>query len=110
MPVGSTGEAQRFDQLLFEYEKAPEVTRERLYIDALESVLTNTSKVMVDVEGGNNMMYLPLDKLVPGSGNSATPGSAVNRGLSSQQLREVTDAVTEQLRRDLGSRNGRGGR
>ena len=106
----ATGEAQRFDQLLFEYEKAPEVTRERLYIDALESVLTNTSKVMVDVEGGNNMMYLPLDKLVPGSGNSATPGSAVNRGLSSQQLREVTDAVTEQLRRDLGSRNGRGGR
>ena len=106
----ATGEAQRFDQLLFEYEKAPEVTRERLYIDALESVLTNTSKVMVYVEGGNNMMYLPLDKLVPGSGNSATPGSAVNRWLSSQQLREVTYAVTEQLRRDLGSRNGRGGR
>ena len=41
-----------------------EVTRERLYIDALESVLANTSKVMVDVEGGNNMMYLPLDQLI----------------------------------------------
>ncbi|MGB0223122.1 MAG: protease modulator HflK, partial [Luminiphilus sp.] len=56
----ATGEAQRFDQLLAEYEKAPEVTRERLYLDAIESVLANTSKVMVDVEGGNNMMYLPL--------------------------------------------------
>ena len=81
-----------------------------MYIDTLESVMSQSSKVMIDVEGGNNMMYLPLDKLVPGGGNSATPGSAVNRGLSSQQLREVTDAVTEQLRRDLGSRNGRGGR
>ena len=106
----ATGEAQRFDQLLAEYEKAPEVTRERLYIDALESVLANTSKVMVDVEGGNNMMYLPLDKLAPAGGNNAMPGSVMSRGLTSQQLREVTDAVTEQLRRDIGSRNTRGGR
>ena len=106
----ATGEADRFDQLLTEYAKAPEVTRERLYLDAMESVLTNTSKVIVDMEGGNNMMYLPLDKLAPASGNSALPGSALNRGISPQQLRDVTDAVTEQLRRDLGSRNGRGGR
>ena len=105
----ATGEAQRFDQLLAEYEKAPEVTRERLYIDALESVLSNTSKVMVDVEGGNNMIYLPLDKLAP-AGASGAVGGAMNRGLTSQQLREVTDAVTEQLRRDLGSRATRGGR
>lgn len=106
----ATGEAQRFDQLLLEYEKAPEVTRERLYIDALESVLANTSKVMVDVEGGNNMMYLPLDKLAPAAASGAMGGGAMNRGLTSQQLREVTDAVTEQLRRDLGSRTTRGGR
>lgn len=57
------GDAARFDQLLVEYEKAPEVTRERLYIDAIEGVFANVSKVMVDVEGGNNMMYLPLDRL-----------------------------------------------
>ena len=106
----ATGEAQRFDQLLAEYEKAPEVTRERLYIDALESVLANTSKVMVDVEGGNNMMYLPLDKLAPAAASGAMGAGAMNRGLTSQQLREVTDAVTEQLRRDLGSRTTRGGR
>lgn len=106
----ATGEAQRFDQLLSEYEKAPAVTRERLYIDALESVLANTNKVMVDVEGGNNVMYLPLDKLAPAAASGAMGGGAINRGLTSQQLREVTDAVTEQLRRDLGSRTTRGGR
>ena len=105
----ATGEAQRFDQLLTEYAKAPEVTRERLYIDALQSVLANTNKVMVDVEGGNNVMYLPLDKLAP-SGGVNNPGSAVMRGLSPQQLREVTDAVTEQLRRDLSTSSRRGGR
>jgi membrane protease subunit HflK len=106
----ATGEAQRFDQLLAEYEKAPKVTRERLYIDALESVLANTNKVMVDVEGGNNVMYLPLDKLAPAAASGAMGAGAMNRGLTSQQLREVTDAVTEQLRRDLGSRTIRGGR
>ena len=59
----ATGEAQRFEKLLSEYQQAERVTRDRLYIDALESVLQNSSKVMVDVEGGNNMMYLPLDQL-----------------------------------------------
>jgi len=105
----ATGEAQRFDQLLDEYSKAPRVTRERLYIDALESVLSKTNKVMVDVEGGNNVMYLPLDKMAPSAGSGVLPG-AMSRGLTSQQLREVTDAVTEQLRRDLNGRNQRGGR
>ena len=58
------GEAERFEQLLKEYKKAPEVTRDRLYLDMMESVLTNSSKVMVDVQGGNNLLYLPLDKLM----------------------------------------------
>ena len=59
----ATGEAQRFEKLLNEYQQAERVTRDRLYIDALESVLQNSSKVMIDVEGGNNLMYLPLDQL-----------------------------------------------
>lgn len=58
------GEASRFDKLLVEYRKAPEVTRQRLYIDAVQSVLSNNSKVMVDVQGGNNLLYLPLDKML----------------------------------------------
>ena len=51
-------------QLFNEYKKAPAVTKERLYLEAVESVLSNDSKVMIDVEGGNNMMYLPLDQLL----------------------------------------------
>ena len=58
------GEASRFTQLFTEYKKAPAVTKERLYLEAVESVLSNSSKVMIDVEGGNNMMYLPLDQLI----------------------------------------------
>ena len=58
------GEAERFKALLVEYNKAPEVTRERLYIDALEEVISSSTKVMIDVEGGNNLLYLPLDQLI----------------------------------------------
>jgi membrane protease subunit HflK len=61
----ATGEVSRFSQLLTEYQKAPEVTRKRLYIDAMESVLSETNTVMINVkDGANNMLYLPLDKLV----------------------------------------------
>jgi len=57
------GEAARFTDLLAEYEKAPEVTRKRLYIEAMQSVLSKTNTIMVDVKGGNNLLYLPLDKM-----------------------------------------------
>lgn len=63
------GDASRFDQLLVEYALAPEVTRQRLYLDAMESVLSNSSKVMVDSEGGNNLLYLPLDRMITSGGN-----------------------------------------
>lgn len=58
------GEASRFTQLLTEYLKAPVVTRERLYLETIQLVLANASKVLVDVEGGNNLFYLPLDKFM----------------------------------------------
>tara|TARA_B100001996_G_C18670947_1_gene596721 strand:- start:280 stop:1326 length:1047 start_codon:yes stop_codon:yes gene_type:complete len=58
------GETDRFNKLLEEYSKAPVVTRDRLYLDALQSVLSNSTKIMVDVEGGNNLLYLPLDKIM----------------------------------------------
>lgn len=60
------GEAKRFDLLRKEFQRAPRVTRERLYIDSMEKIMGNTSKVMIDVDGGN-LMYLPLDKLMSGS-------------------------------------------
>jgi membrane protease subunit HflK len=87
----SEGEAERFEKLLNEYSLAKQVTRDRLYIDALENVFKNASKVMVDVEGGNNMMYLPLDKLTQQSGsNSSSDITALRREM-------------EQLRRDVSS-------
>jgi membrane protease subunit HflK len=59
------GETSRFEQILAEYQKAPEVTRERLYLETMEAVLSNTSKVLVDVKSGNNnLFYLPLDRLL----------------------------------------------
>ena len=105
--ANAEGEADRFGKLLTEYRKAPEVTRERLYLDAVQGVYSNTNKVMVDVEGGNNIMYLPLDKLT----NQAAGGS-VRGGMDSNSIREITNAVTEQLRRDAAAAGGtrRGGR
>ena len=73
------GEVARFEKLLPEYQAAKEVTRERLYIDAMEEVLGSSSKVLVDVKGGNNMMYLPLDKIMDKQGNAtrvALPSSS----------------------------------
>jgi membrane protease subunit HflK len=58
------GEADRFTQILVEYQKAPAVTRERMYIETLEEILRSSTKVLVDTEGGNNLLYLPLDQLV----------------------------------------------
>jgi membrane protease subunit HflK len=57
------GEASRFKQLLAEYDKAPEVTRERLYLDTIEEVLARTGTLLIDVKNGNNLLYLPIDKL-----------------------------------------------
>ena len=62
--LDAEGEVARFEKILPEYQAAPKVTRERLYIATMEKVYGNTSKVMIDVEGGNNMMYLPLDKII----------------------------------------------
>jgi membrane protease subunit HflK len=97
------GEAERFSQLLTEYNKAPGVTRERLYIDAIESVMQKSSKVMVDVEGGNNMLFLPLDKIVSQAGVTGN-----NQELSQDVLREIQDRVSEEVRRNQVS-NGRRG-
>ena len=70
------GEVARFEQLLPEYLAAPKVTRDRLYLETMEAVYSNTSKVIVDVKNGNNIMYLPLDKLMNQSGGNSSSGSA----------------------------------
>ena len=88
------GEAARFNQLFAEYRRAPAVTRERLYIDAIQQVMQNSSKVMVDVEGGNNMMYLPLDQL--------RQGGATGTDSVSDRLQNIEESIRE-LQRAAGS-------
>jgi HflK protein len=70
------GEANRFEKLLAEYKKAPEVTRERLYLVAVEKVLSNARVVMLDVKGGSNLVYLPLDRIMQRAEMDQTPRGA----------------------------------
>jgi len=88
------GEARRFEQLLVEYQKAPEVTRERLYIDALQRVMGSVSKVMVDVDGsGNNMIVLPLDQIIQ-SGRRLPEVSGSFESNGNSQLRDFSNSPT----------------
>lgn len=82
------GDASRFEQLLAEYVLAPEVTRQRLYIDSLEDVMTSSSKILIDVEGGNNMLYLPLDQMIQ---RGATASGSV------QELRDLANRIAPYL-------------
>ncbi len=95
------GETDRFLKVLKEYRKAPKVTRERLYLEAVESVMENTNKVMVDVEGGNNLMYLPIDKLVGEGGRGrAGPSSSMSSPSANSQRQSFS---TNRRSRDGGS-------
>ncbi|MCP3669659.1 MAG: FtsH protease activity modulator HflK [Gammaproteobacteria bacterium] len=80
------GEASRFLAVLTEYEKAPEVTRKRLYLDTIEDVLGKTNKVMIDTKDSNSLMYLPLDKLIQPGLNK--PGSQLQNVLPEQVQRQ----------------------
>src|SRR5687767_7706614 len=68
------GDASRFRQIVVEYAKAPQVTRDRLYIEAMQQIMQNSSKILVDQKNGSNLLYLPLDKLMQITG--ATPAEA----------------------------------
>jgi membrane protease subunit HflK len=70
------GDAQRFNRVYAEYQKAPTVTRDRLYIDAMQQIYANVSKVMVESRGNSNLLYLPLDKLIQQSAAVTLPGTA----------------------------------
>ncbi len=70
------GDSQRFRSVLAEYQKAPQVTRERLYIDAMQEVYSNTTKVLIDSKSGSNLLYLPLDKIMQMTGQPAAAAPA----------------------------------
>jgi membrane protease subunit HflK len=99
--ANAAGEADRFSQILTEYQKAPEITRKRLYLETMEQVLGNTSKVIIDQEGGNNMMYLPLDQIMKNSQRSS--GIQSSSGSSARSASSGTSSI-------INNSNLRGGR
>ncbi len=80
MIAQSEGDASRFTQVLAEYRRSPSIMRERMYLDTIESIMKNVSKVIVDVEGGNNMLFLPIDRLMSGELGARTDGGAARSG------------------------------
>jgi len=96
------GETARFLKVLAQYRKAPEITRTRLYLESMSSVMNNSSKVLVDVKGGNNLMYLPLDRLL-GQGGNGAPG-ATGANSSSSVLPPRSGFDTTRSRNELSGR------
>jgi membrane protease subunit HflK len=92
--VSSEGDASRFKQILVEYSKAPGVTRDRMYLDMMQQVLSSSTKILVDQKSGNNLLYLPLDKLIQNSGPSPTPA----------QITETPPTVAHETAPDAGAR------
>ena len=100
--ANAEGDASRFKQILVEYEKAPAVTRERMYLDMMSQVMGNISKVMVDQKNGNSLLYLPLDKLIESSrvGSSSAEASAAGKVDTAPASSENNDNSAAQRARD----------
>ena len=94
----SRGEAERFNALYKEYELAPEVTKSRMYIDTMESVMSNSTKVMIDVDGGNNLLYLPLDKIMEQT-QSGQPGYNKQEASSGPNYSQDSESRSRRERR-----------
>jgi modulator of FtsH protease HflK len=84
----AAGNASRFEQILTQYQRAPEVTRQRLYLDAQEQILSSVSKVVVDQKSGNSLLYLPLDKLMSATGATA-PAPSLNAPTTGQSPTQI---------------------
>ena len=110
--ANAEGEASRFKQVYAEFQRSPQVTRERLYIETMQQVLASTSKVMVDAQGNNNLMLMPLDKLLQGASGGTSGNSGSSAGAASvapAQVRQPEPAFDPRDRdamrnRDLGGR------
>ncbi|WP_431272960.1 FtsH protease activity modulator HflK [Variovorax ureilyticus] len=104
------GDAQRFSSVLAEYQKAPQVTRDRMYTDAMQQIYSSTTKVMVDSKQNSNLLYLPLDKLMQMSAqnNAATPSDAASpnvAGTAPPQSSVIPVAPADSRARDGRSRD-----
>ncbi|MDD0842964.1 FtsH protease activity modulator HflK [Pseudomonas sp. Gutcm_11s] len=95
----SQGEADRFTKLVAEYRKAPEVTRQRLYLDTMQQVFSSTSKVLVTgKEGQNNLLYLPLDKMIDSRGNGGSNAASIPSASGDSAARSINNVERGDLR------------
>ncbi|MBP8029979.1 MAG: FtsH protease activity modulator HflK [Pseudomonadales bacterium] len=93
------GEAERFNALLAEYRKAPDVTRERLYIEAMQEIYSNNSKVLIDTQNSSNVLYLPLDQLKNrNTSTGATTDSTTGKTLSPAEIDVLSNQLEEKIR------------
>jgi membrane protease subunit HflK len=113
----ATGDAARFGSVLAEYDKAPQVIRERMYLETMQQMFANTSKVLIDTKGSNNMLYLPLDKIIQQAAQDpsrAAASSAMSTTVpvipvptapaATTPVRPAASGSTNSLTRDRGSR------
>lgn len=92
------GEAARFESLLVEYQKAPRVTRDRLYIDAIEDIYSRTNKVLLDTEGSGNLLYLPIDQMMRQSRGASTDAGSSRSGDGLPSIDAARDARAQDAR------------
>jgi membrane protease subunit HflK len=91
--ANAQGDASRFKQVLVEYQKAPVVTRDRMYLDTMQQIFSNTTKIMVDAKGSSNLLYLPLDKLIA---QTAANDQAMKSGSQSPSSQGSSSSPTTQ--------------
>jgi membrane protease subunit HflK len=96
----ATGNASRFKQVLVEYQKAPGVTRDRMYLDTMQQIFSSASKVMVDAKSGSNLLYLPLDKLIAQAAATDAQATAA-RAAAAAQAAGGSPATSATLPSDL---------
>jgi membrane protease subunit HflK len=108
--ANAQGDASRFKQVLVEYQKAPAVTRDRMYLDTMQQIFSNTTKVMIDTKSGNNLLYLPLDKLIAQSAAIDTSGKQNNPPASASAAPEPAASLEMPHQKDARSRDGRDSR
>ncbi|MDC0661693.1 FtsH protease activity modulator HflK [Marinobacter sp. SS21] len=106
----ANGETSRFLEVLAVYRQAPRVTRDRMYLQAIENVMSNTSKILVDAKGGNNMLYLPLDRLVGRAGSAARDDTmqSPHPSLTESDIRSLTERVVQEIQDRQGNSVRRG--
>ncbi len=102
--ASAEGDASRFKQVLAEYAKAPAVTRERMYLETMQQVFSNTSKVLVESRSGNNLLYLPLDRLMQQGGVDAARAQGAAGASPSEARSDAPPAQPQPL--PQGARDG----